>query len=373
MRAVVILPTYNEKDNIEKIVKANFTVGQKLKDYQLHILVVDDNSPDGTADIVRKLQKTNKKLHLITGKKEGLGKAYLRGMKHASTKLKADVMFEMDADFSHDPKEIPNFLAKIDQGYDLVVGSRYMPGGSIPSNWGLHRKIMSVCANLIVRLALFNFGHKEWTNGYRAIKTGLYKKLAPQIENFTGYTFQVSFLHKAFLVGAKVGEIPIQFKDRVYGESKIGPEYIVNMLKYLILTNIQNPPRILRFLVVGTTGFLIQTAIFTFLWKSFGYDPALSTVIGAEFAIISNFILNNFWTFSDRKLKKSLPILIPKFLSFNVLSFGSPIIQWLTVRAATNYIGDQDLVTWAAYISGILIGLVWNYTVYNKIIWKKKS
>lgn len=315
--------------------------------------------------------KKYKRLELITGKKEGLGRAYLRGMKHASSKMKADVMFEMDADFQHDPREIPNFMKKMDEGYDMVVGSRYMKGGSIPANWGLHRILFSVVGNWIVRLALLNFSHKEWTNGYRAIKTDTFKKIYKELDDFKGYTFQVSFLHKAFQSGAKVAEIPIHFGDRIHGESKLSGEYIFNLLRYLIDTNIQNPPRQFKFLIVGGTGFVIQTVIFTALWKSFGLAPSTATIVGAEFAIISNFILNNFWTFSDRKLDVSPEVLIPKFLSFNVLSFGSPLIQWATVEGTNRFIYSSDLATWIAYIAGIFIGLIFNYLMYSKVIWRK--
>lgn len=372
MKVVVIVPTYNEKDNIGRLIDELEQVFKKVKKHQMHVLVVDDNSPDGTADVVKTSQKKFKNVHLITGKKEGLGKAYFRGMNYASQKLGAEVMFEMDADFQHDPALIPSFLTQIDQGYDLVIGSRYIKGGSIPKNWGPHRKLFSVFGNFIVRLMLFNFSHHDWTTGYRAIRTPLFQKLADQMAEFKGYTFQVSFLHKAFLADAKVTEVPMHFKDRIYGKSKIGSEYIINLLGYLIKTDITNPPRFLRFLVVGTTGFLIQTIIFTFLWKSFGVDPAASTIIGAEFAIISNFILNNFWTFSDRKLELVPKVLISKFISFNVLSFGSPIIQWLTIKGANTFIGVSDMITWTAYITGIFLGLIWNYAMYSLVIWKKK-
>lgn len=373
MNVTVIVPTYNEKDNITRLIEELQKVFSKIKHHHMSILVVDDNSPDGTGELVRSAQKHHKNLHLITGKKEGLGKAYLRGMKFASEDLSADVMFEMDADFSHDPKSIPSFLQNIDKGDDLVIGSRYIKGGSIPDNWGVHRKIFSVLGNLIVRVALFNFGQKDWTTGFRAIRTPLYKKIRREIDSFKGYTFQVAFLHRSILSGAKISEVPIHFKDREFGHSKIGSEYVINLIRYLIISDITNPPPFLRFLVVGTLGFIIQTVIFTYAWKSLGFPPNFATVIGAEFAIISNFILNNFWTFSERRLESSAKILITKFLSFNFLSFGSPIIQWLTITAVTTLFSDTDFYTWIAYVVGIFLGLIWNYTMYSKVIWKKKS
>lgn len=368
MNTTVILPTYNESENIGELIEALQKIFKKIKTHKMSILVVDDNSPDGTADIVKNKQKKYNNIHLITGKKEGLGKAYLRGMDYASKNLKAEVMFEMDADFSHDPKIIPDFLKKIDQGYDLVIGSRYIKGGSIPENWGLHRKILSITGNLIVRTALFNFSHHEWTNGYRAIRTPLYKKIRTQLENFKGYTFQVSFLHKAFQQGAKITEVPNNFVDRVRGKSKIGSEYIINLLSYLILTNIQNPPRVFKFLVVGTIGFIINTVIFELMRTSI--DPSLAGAAGAELAIISNFILNNFWTFSDVPLP--LPQIPKKFLVFNVGSLGSVVIQATSIKLFILFLGSAANIQRAGYITGVLVGLFWNYTIYSKVVWKKK-
>ncbi len=370
MKTTIIVPTYNESENIVKLIDELQSVFKKISTHQMSILVVDDNSPDGTAALVKKAQKKYKNLHLITGKKEGLGQAYLRGMDYASNKLKAEVMFEHDADFSHNPKDIPSFLEKIDKGYDLVVGSRYISGGSIPNNWGLHRKIFSVLGNFIVRLALFNFSHKDWTTGYRAIRTPLYKKIRKDLENFKGYTFQVSFLHKALLTGAKVAEVPIHFIDRVHGKSKIGSEYIINLLWYLFITDLTNPPRVLRFLVVGTIGFLLQASLFAF-FKNLTINE-IANAIGAIAAITSNFTLNNFWTFSDRKKSIKFSIIFD-YLKFVVLSSGSLFIQSIAIRLTTIALGPSELSDWLGFILGVLLGLFWNYTMYNKVIWKNKK
>src|SRR5690606_40504247 len=187
--------------------------------------------------------------------------------------------------FSHDPKRIPAFLKEVDKGADVVIGSRYIPGGSIPDNWGFHRKLFSVVGNLIVRAMLLNFKHKDWTTGYRAIRTPIYKKVRKELDGFKGYTFQVSFLHKTFQHDAHVVEVPIKFVDRVYGKSKIGSEYVINLMQYLITTNIKNPPRQLRFLVVGTIGFLVQSIVFG-IGKRY-LLPELANGIGAVMAITS--------------------------------------------------------------------------------------
>lgn len=368
MKVTIIVPTYNERDNIVELIKQIFAVSRKVKNHQINILVVDDNSPDGTAELVRQLQANYQDLHLITGKKEGLGKAYMRGMKYAASKLDAQVVFEIDADFSHDPKEIPNFMAKIDEGYDLVIGSRYIPGGSIPANWGIHRIIFSVMGNLIVRTALFNFKHHEWTNGYRAIRVTLFNKIAKELEDFKGYTFQVSFLHTAFMAGAKVAEIPIQFKDRVYGESKISSEYVVNLLKYLLRTNYYNPPRQLRFLIVGGSSFVLQSTIFA-LSKAF-VIAEIANAIGFTVAVTNNFFSNNFWTFRDRKKKMNKRILL-SYAKFYSLSLMSLTIQTLIIRTSVMTFGRSQFSEWLGFFVGVFFGMFVNYLLYSRVVWRK--
>jgi dolichol-phosphate mannosyltransferase len=281
-------------------------------------------------------------------------------------------MFEMDADFSHDPLVIPEFLRKIDQGYDLVIGSRYIKGGSIPENWGLHRKIFSIIGNIIVKLFLFNFSHHDWTTGYRAIRTPVYLQVRDDLANYKGYTFQVSFLQKAFANHAKVAEVPIHFVDRVLGKSKIPTsEYISNLLWFLIKTDITNPPRILRFLIVGTIGFIINSLGLA-IFQKFGLKPSLASAIGAEIAIVSNFIWNNFWTFADQRIT-SVKLLPKKFLIFNLSSFGSVVIQYVVIEIGTRIFGKTQPVVWSSFVFGVFIGLVWNYTMYNLLIWKKPA
>jgi len=187
--AVIVIPTYNEAGNIKELLEKVFTSTERLENWNVEVLIVDSNSPDKTGEIVKKLQKNNKKLHLMETPKEGLGKAYTKGFRYATEKLQAFVVMEMDADLSHDPKEIPIFLNTIAQGADFVIGSRYIKGGSIPSDWGVHRKIFSIVANMFVKVMFMKPQIKEWTSGYRAMKTWLVKEAFPHIENYNGYVF----------------------------------------------------------------------------------------------------------------------------------------------------------------------------------------
>ncbi len=168
MKVVVIIPTYNERENITVLLSQLAAVFKTVKNHSISYLVVDDTSPDGTAGAVAAYQKTHKNVFLITGKKEGLGRAILRGMAEAFGHMGADAVLQIDADLSHDPKIAPKLLEAMDGGATFVVGSRYIRGGGIPENWGIIRKIYSIIGNTVVRFGLWHPQVHDWTGGYRA-------------------------------------------------------------------------------------------------------------------------------------------------------------------------------------------------------------
>ncbi len=392
--AIIILPTYNESKNIERVINKLEDVFAKINNWKMEILVVDDTSPDKTYEIVQKLQKTNRNLHLVINKqKAGLGGAYLRGMAEVFGPLKADVAFEFDADLSHDATKIPLFLAKIDEGYDMVLGSRYISGGGIPDDWGLYRKFLSVFGNLIIMTVLTDFRIRDWTGGYRAITKPVYESVKNELnsERFMGYTFQIGFLHKAVRRGYKVTEVPFKFVDRTEGESKLGNEYIKNTLIYILKVRMEEilNNRIFKFAFVGGIGTLVQLLSLMVIRQImpdfsllFLTSFLLSTLLSIECAIISNFVLNNLWTFADRKLETAQ---IPsKFVQFNLASLGSILIQLVINSLGELIFGLRYLFTLPIInmkidtglmfaVTGIFIGLFWNFFAYNKFIWKKKK
>lgn len=217
-KALIIIPTYNEKENIEKIIRRIFSVDVTGLDSEIHILVVDDTSPDGTGDIVKKLQSENDRLHLVTRpEKQGLGKAYLAGFRYAIDHA-FDYIFEMDADFSHDPNEIPNFLEKI-QDCDVVLGSRYIKGVNVV-NWPLSRLLLSYFANVYTRL-ITGMPIRDATGGYKCFRLSALKSLNLDKISSDGYVFQIEISFRAWARGLKICEIPIIFVDRVEGVSKM--------------------------------------------------------------------------------------------------------------------------------------------------------
>ncbi len=382
--ATVIIPTYNEAGNIHKAIDKLQRVFSNITSWKMQILVVDDNSPDKTFKIVQEKQQEFENLHLLINKnKGGLGAAYLRGMKHAFEELRSDIIFEFDADLSHDPQKIPEFLDEIEKGFDMVVGTRYKKGGSIPSSWGLHRKFLSVVGNLFIRTILTNFSISDWTTGFRAITKKTYELIAPEMvgERFSGYTFQIGFLYKAVQKKLKIGEVPFNFVDRTIGKSKLGPEYIINNIIFLTKTRLQEffSSRVFKFLVVGSIAAGVQLVSLEIFRLFVTY--LVANILSIETAIIFNFVINNIWTFSDRKLKKrEIPF---KFIQFNLTSAGSIIIQMIIAFLGMTFIGLVDLFvipiinyqldTGPVFSAiGIIVGMFWNFFAYNFFIWKKK-
>ncbi len=375
MKIVVIPATYNEKGNIEKLIAIlEEEVFPKIKNHDMHILVADDNSPDGTGDVVRKLMSKWKNLGINSGEKKGLGAAYVRAMTYAIDKMGADIVCEIDADLSHDPREIPNFIKKIGEGYDIVVGTRYSSGGSLPKNWPFIRKVFSVTANLVVRIVTGRIGIHDWTGGYRALKKEVFLKEKQKVSSYQGYTFQVAFLFNAVMDEYKIGEVPIHFTDRTLGRSKIVPrEYIVDLLKYVISARIKEVlgGSFGKFLVVGGLGFVINAVILKVLVDFSHWNPSYANLVGAAAAIFSNYNLNNLWTFSHQKIR-GLGMYLWKILQFYATSaFGVIFIQTGTIFLGDHLIGRQYYFIYFIIGTGFL--LIWNFTIYNRFIWKENG
>lgn len=375
MKIVIIIPTFNEKGNIEKLINILETeVFTKIKKHNMNILVADDNSPDGTADVVKKLISKWKNIDLSLGEKNGLGAAYIRGMSYAVEKMNADLIFEMDADLSHDPHKVPEFIKKIEGGADMVVGTRYSEGGRIPQNWPIQRKAFSIFGNLLVRTILMRFKIHDWTGGYRALKKEVFLKEKPELTSFTGYTFQVSFLHKAVRDGFKIAEVPISFTDRTLGRSKIAPkEYIIDLLRYVITARIKEIifGSFGKFLVVGGTGFVINTAIYYFLANHTTVSLVIANTVGAELAIFSNYNLNNLWTFRERRASNTKTYFTKMLFFFVTSNIGVWIFQNGVIGLGEYVYGRKYYLVY--YVFGTFLLLIWNFTVYSRFIWKKNS
>lgn len=217
MTVSVILPTYNEKENLEKLVKSILDVFKKNNIFG-NIIIVDDASPDGTGEVVKNLSVLfPSQVFLISRpKKMGLGSAYILGFKKALS-FGCDFIFEMDADFSHSPYDIPKFLKEA-KNYDLILGSRYVDGGKI-KNWGLFRKVISrggtLYAKTILGLPIYDL-----TSGFKCFRRSVLSKINLDDIKSDGYSFQIELTYKAAKLGFKIKEIPITFFERKSGISK---------------------------------------------------------------------------------------------------------------------------------------------------------
>lgn len=217
-KTLVVTPTYDEAENIEKFIGKVLSQGPEID-----ILIVDDNSPDGTGNIVERLQRDNKKIHLIRrAGKMGLGTAYVEGFKYAIEK-KFDYIFEMDADFSHSPDEIPNFLEKMETN-DLTIGSRYTNGVRVV-NWPIRRLILSYAANVYTRV-ITGMPLKDATGGFKCFKREVLEAIDLRKVTSNGYAFQIEMNFKAWSKGFRLYEHPIIFFDRRSGVSKMSKKIV---------------------------------------------------------------------------------------------------------------------------------------------------
>jgi dolichol-phosphate mannosyltransferase len=229
----IVLPTYNEAGNIVRTLDRIYTA-VKGSDVNFLTLVVDDNSPDGTAAIALAYGEKNPNVHVLQRQgKEGLGAAYIAGMRYALRKFDPEVIMEMDADGSHNANDIPRLINAIDEGADVAIGSRYVAGGSIPEKWGFYRKLNSTVANTLVRSVLSIGGVKDCTGGFRAIRTTFLELIDLDGLQTKGYAFQISLLSALSSGGAYIVEVPIHFSDREIGTSKMR---LKDQIEFIITT-----------------------------------------------------------------------------------------------------------------------------------------
>jgi len=223
MRPLVVIPTYNESENIERMLQR---IHECLP--AAGVLVVDDGSPDGTAAIVKKVAAEREDVHLLErAGKSGLGSAYRAGFAWGLERG-YDAFIEIDADFSHDPAALPTLVAPIEQGEDVAIGSRYIEGGSIP-NWAWHRHLLSRGGNIYASTML-GLGVADSTAGYRCYSAGILRRLDLDRIRAEGYGFQIEMTYRAKQHGARIREVPISFVDRAAGESKMSSFIVVEAL-----------------------------------------------------------------------------------------------------------------------------------------------
>lgn len=375
MKAVIVIPTFNERENIEKLVPV--LVDSLKKDYSgdFEILVVDGNSPDGTANSVLELSRIYPQVHLLQEpSKRGLGAAYIFGFKHAMTEMGAEIIMEMDADFQHDPKDAPRLLREIDNGADYVIGSRFIKGGSIPKEWTWQRKFWSVGGNIFAKVVLGIFNVNDFTSGFKVSRVkGFMDRLDLDNVLSHGFAYKIDLLFKMHRLGAKIKEVPIEFGLRDRGNSKMEKNNPLDSLRVVVTLRFQELKSFFKFGVAGLVGFFTDWGIFNiFIWQKM-FNASMASLISGFVAMNVTFLLNNFWSFGNQRITSVAKILqkapLYYLISYIPIYFrGKLLIPW-----AHSLLGNTNLVSNIALFVGIALGLIWNFAFYKKIIWRKNA
>ena len=367
MTLLVVIPTYNEAENIEKLIPSVFEHSSPETD----ILVVDDNSPDGTAEIVEKLISSYKN-HLYILKrpgKQGGASAFLQAFAWGIER-NYDAMLAMDADFSHDPKYIPMFSEKSNEN-DVVLGSRLVEGGGI-ENRTFVRNIISLGASLYCRFLLFS-PIKDWTGGYNLWSKNALSKIDFKSIVTRGYSFQIEMKHKASKAGCRITEVPIIFPDRKYGVSKMSTSYFLKALidvwriKYMCLNS-----GIKQFIKFGITGGLgtITNLIIFFLFADLIKLPEIPIAIGCFFiAGTQNYIINHKWSFVNTT-GTSKPS-IKKWFLFLCASLAGLLVNIVIMKSL---IMNTNLpYKFISQACGIAAGMLVNFIFSKFVVFRGKN
>jgi dolichol-phosphate mannosyltransferase len=228
--AVVVLPTYDERENVSPVIDRIISVRDAVRPIDLHVLFVDDSSPDGTGDVIRKLMERHDFIHLLTRKEKlGLGTAYSDGFRYSLEALGASIVLEMDSDLQHPPEKIPELIKTVEDGYDLVIASRYIKGGG-QKGWSRRRVIISKGANWLARFVL-QLKVKDVTSGFRAMNARAAIELVNSALSASGFSFQLEAIKVLKDKGMKTTEIPFVFEARAYGKSKLSGSEITRFAK----------------------------------------------------------------------------------------------------------------------------------------------
>jgi dolichol-phosphate mannosyltransferase len=360
--ACVILPTYNEAQNVGKIIPLIFKQQDLINTHILHVLVVDDNSPDGTQSVVRQLMAQFPHLHLITGDKKGLGAAYRRGFAHSIEKLSPELLFEMDADGQHDPCMIPLFIHLCNFGFSLIIGSRFAPGGSTP-DFSLWRKSISKIGNWMIRYLGGVPRIQDCTSGFRCIKADLITKCNFGFLSTRGYSFQSSLLCELMRNGAKVIEVPIIFPDRRHGQSKLALKDQIEFLFNIGKIRFNRSKDFIKFCIIGIIGVVVNFGLYLFLTRSAGVIYEIAAPISIEISIVLNYLLKQIFA-SDNRL--NMIFNTEKLWEFHKVAGIAGISSYLIFLF---FIHALDLYDLFAILLGIGIGIIINYTINSFRSW----
>lgn len=367
---MIVMPAWNEAESIKKMIDTLFDeIFPKVK-AELYLLIVDNNSSDGMTKIVEDATKQRNKLHIIQqGEEKGLGNAYIKGFKYAMDKLNADAVMEMDADGQHPPEFVKPMVEAYLNGAEYVIGSRYIPGGSIPKEWAFFRKFVSYFGNLYIRLVLLKPSIHDLTTGFRLMKVkGVLDKI--DLDNLMEkerFAYKVDLLYQSVKNSRKTVEVPLEFRPRTTDKSKFNTKETIATLKVATILGIKDKSKFIKFGTVGFIGYLVNASTL-WLFTKWAWPGALAWGVSTEFAIINNFIFNNIWTFKSEKIT-GIGNILRKFLQFNLTSGGALLIQVAAGSVSDLIFGSHYRQLALPFIIVFLV-LPYNYFMYNVVIWK---
>jgi len=354
----VIIPTFNERESICKTID---TVKKILSKVKFEIIVIDDNSPDKTSEVIRKTYAKDKNIYVKKRLAErGLTSAIAKGFDLA----KGDYLVCIDADGQHDERKILDMLKQI-KNHDLVIGSRYIEGGSI-SDWSKERNLLTRFSRAMIYPVL-NFKLTDPTAGFFMLRKNVFERVKENIKG-KGYKIllEIIFLNQRSSFPLKIKEIPYTFKKRYTGESKLSYKVAKNDLSLLVKQYFFHYFRFIKFCIVGFSGVFVNLGLLYFLTERLGLFHLFSAIIAIEASILTNFFLNYFWTWSSRKLTTRF-LFIKRLLFFNLFSVITGFLNFVIYFALTEVFRIYYLLS--SLISIIFITII-NFIVNNKWIFK---
>ncbi|MGR3984424.1 MAG: glycosyltransferase family 2 protein [Gammaproteobacteria bacterium] len=319
-----VIPTYNEARNITPLLRRVTTLYPGAR---FAFLIVDDTSPDGTGRQVRAFARADARVHLLSGARRGLGHAYVRGISHALHALGAEVVVQMDADFSHDPADARRLLARLESGgADVAIGSRYAEGGAIDASWSAARRLLSRGGNQLARRVAGLAPVRDCTAGFKAVTAAALRAAEVERIGVQGYAFQVVLLHRLLRSGARAVEEPIYFREREHGSTKLGMRDLFEFFCNVWWLRLASRRIFIKFALTGLSGAVVNLGSFEAL-LALGMHKLIASPLAIEFSIIWNFLINNYWTFAGRVMHGRKRV---RGLKFNLVSLLTLALSYAT-------------------------------------------
>lgn len=369
-KVVIVMAAWNEAENIKNMIDTLFDEVFPKIDAEMHLLIADNHSTDGMTELVEGEMKKRKNLHIVQqGEKSGLGWAYITGFKYAVNKLHADAVMEMDADGQHPPEFVKPMVDAYLNGAEYVIGSRYIPGGSIPKEWASYRRLISYFGNLFARVVLTNFKIHDMTTGFRLTKVnGVLDKI--DLDNLMEkerFAYKLDLLYQSIKNSKKTVEVPLEFRPRTTDKSKFDMKEMIASYKTVVILGIKDKQKFLKFGTVGFAGYIVNASTL-WLFTKWDFSSVAAWGLSTELAIINNFVFNNIWTFKAEKIT-GLKKWLYKFFQFNLTSGGALLIQTVFGSISDRVFGVDYRQLALPFIIVFLV-LPYNYFMYNVVIWK---